>query len=81
MASEGRQRIVPKVDITGKRYDDALDNAIKSIYKTYGSNLSAFFKDLMEKPSPVPASNRSNNARSNDETGQTTRREKSKTIR
>ena len=41
---------MPKSDTAESSHDEALDNAIKNIYKSYGSNLSAFFRDVREKP-------------------------------
>ena len=37
---------MPKSDTANAQNNEALDQAIKNIYRSYGRNLSAFFRDV-----------------------------------
>jgi hypothetical protein len=70
---------MPKTDTTEALHNEALDNAIKSIYEFYGPNLSAFFRDVQEEP--VARVTPTNYVRLRNEMCQTKRRDKTKTTR
>jgi hypothetical protein len=41
---------MPKTTPADAVYTEALNHALKSIYKVYGSDLSAFFQDVKDEP-------------------------------
>ncbi len=42
---------MPQSETNNESYAKALDEAIKKVYRSYGANLSAFFRDARERDS------------------------------
>jgi hypothetical protein len=53
-AQQGRRSAMPKSEKDNESYAKALDEAIKKVYQSYGTNLSAFFRDAREAESKIP---------------------------